>query len=179
MRVCKKDDNKKENDDNDKRSIMVCSMSLGEIFRDEVKLNNLPETNGEINSIEDVGSKDDLKMKMVIGNDVINNVKTVEQAMNRIIMIKPTIVNNGMTLRRGISYAKLIRYDHEAKSGGNRLKAQKSCSNVNSEWILNLLDQVRKRRFYDCIYLNYMIGCDGVKHAIFGNRIDMCLGLKH
>ena len=139
---------------------------LKSLTNDDVKLNDIPEANSEINSIEDVGEtsndedglKDDLEMKMGIDNDV---------------------VDDEIMTRRGLNYAKLIGDDHEAKSGGNRLKMRKSCNDWSMEQILNVLDQVRKRGFYDRIYLDHTIGCNGVEHAIFGNRIDMRLGLKH
>ncbi|CAG8564586.1 28026_t:CDS:2 [Dentiscutata erythropus] len=98
-----------------------------EIFGDNVKLKDLPKTNGGINLIDDIGKtsnnedvlKNDLEIKMVINNNRSNNVKTVikvKQAMNEIMISK--MVNDEIITRRGSNYAKLIRYDHEAKSGG-------------------------------------------------------------
>ncbi|CAG8489769.1 1888_t:CDS:1 [Dentiscutata erythropus] len=134
MKVCKSNGNIKENDDNDRGCMLVSSISLGEIFRNEVKLNNLPEINGRINSIENVESEDDLEIKMVIGNDIINNMKTVEQAMNTINgIIIPKVADDEIMTRRGSNYAKLIGYNHKAKSKRNRLKVQKSCDNWNLE----------------------------------------------
>ncbi|CAG8722079.1 23766_t:CDS:2 [Dentiscutata erythropus] len=75
------------------------------------------------------GSKDDLKMKVGIdnnNNDMNDDVKTdinAKAALNRTMI--STIVNNKMTIRKEMVYAKLIGYQ-------NRSKPQKSCDNWDS-----------------------------------------------
>ncbi|CAG8729103.1 6693_t:CDS:2, partial [Ambispora leptoticha] len=79
--------------------------------------------------------------------------------------------DDDMKLRKGSNYGLLTRCHCDVKRGWDRSdtpKAQRPCAG-NPVVILNLLDQVRKRRFYDRIYLDHTIGCDGVEHAIFGN----------
>ncbi|RIB18710.1 hypothetical protein C2G38_2141977 [Gigaspora rosea] len=113
-------------DDNDKRNMMVNSISMDEILKDDVKLNDIPEVNSRINSIKDVGEtsndedgmKYDLEMK--IENDDYNeNVKTVIEVKTE---NEPMTANDEMIMRKGTRYAKLIGYNHNIKRGWNRSK---------------------------------------------------------
>ncbi|CAG8511134.1 6284_t:CDS:2 [Dentiscutata erythropus] len=164
------DSGRKKIDDNDIRKVMVSSISGYEKCQtDVIKFKN-PSESKDVNSIKyaeksnnEKGSKYDLELINGINdsaNNIRYNVKTVtnvERVMSEVII--PMAVNNGITLRRGMNYVK-------------------SDDNWNPEQILDVLDQMKKRGFYDCIYLDHTISCDGVEYMIFGNRIDMRLGLK-
>ncbi|CAG8854159.1 149_t:CDS:1, partial [Gigaspora margarita] len=74
--VYKKDSNEKEIDERNKKNIIVSSMSMDEICRDDAKLNDIPEANSTINSIEHIDkafnegeTKYDLELKMRIDDD--------------------------------------------------------------------------------------------------------------
>ncbi|CAG8685623.1 15632_t:CDS:1 [Dentiscutata erythropus] len=89
--------------------------------------------------------KNNFKMKMEIDNDnnnINNDMKTdvnIEAMLNSIII--PVSINNRITIRKGMTYTKLIRY-------WNQSKVQKSGDNWKLNQILDILDQIKKRGFY-------------------------------
>ncbi|CAG8816001.1 1170_t:CDS:2, partial [Gigaspora margarita] len=76
IKVCKKDSDKKKIDEKGKRNMMVSSMSMDEICRDDTKLNDISKADGIINSIEHVDetsnkgkTKYDIELKIGINDD--------------------------------------------------------------------------------------------------------------
>ncbi|CAG8567903.1 16885_t:CDS:2 [Dentiscutata erythropus] len=90
--------------ENGRRNMIVGSINLDEILRDNKKLNNIPEVNGSDNGNN--GVSDDAKTSI--------NAKAAMK-----IMITPITVNIEITTRKGINNMKLIGYNHKAKSGWN------------------------------------------------------------
>ncbi|RIB12752.1 hypothetical protein C2G38_2041569 [Gigaspora rosea] len=89
IKACRNDNSdERKIDKSSRKNMMISSISIDKIFRDDIKLNNISKANGGINSIEDVDemsndkgiSKDDLEIKIGIidnKNNVRDDVKTV------------------------------------------------------------------------------------------------------
>ncbi|CAG8663160.1 42871_t:CDS:2 [Gigaspora margarita] len=51
-------------------------------------------------------------------------------------------------------------------------KVHRPCDG-NPMLVLNTLDQMKKREFYNYLYLDHMIECNGLEHLLFGNQIEI------
>ncbi|KAF0541338.1 hypothetical protein F8M41_005501 [Gigaspora margarita] len=56
IKVCEKDSDEKRIDEMEKKNMIVSSIIRDEIYMDDVKINNAPESNGKLNTIEYVDS---------------------------------------------------------------------------------------------------------------------------
>ncbi|KAF0471946.1 hypothetical protein F8M41_025098 [Gigaspora margarita] len=127
IKVYEKDSDKKKINERNKRNMMVSSMSMDEICRDDAKLNDIPEANSTINSIEYVDeasnkgkTKYDLELKIGI-NDDNNEMEASEETTNDTTI--SIAMSNSVIRRKGMNYTKLIGYNCDVKRRWNRSKA--------------------------------------------------------
>ncbi|CAG8480242.1 6417_t:CDS:2 [Cetraspora pellucida] len=82
----------------------------------------------------------------------------------------------GMKMRKETNYGRLIGHNYYIKREwyrNLRSNAHNTSGDKNSVLGLKVLDHVKKIGFYRRLYLDYEIGCDGLEHVLFGNRLEM------
>ncbi|CAG8836931.1 29700_t:CDS:2, partial [Gigaspora margarita] len=200
IKVCEKDNDEKGINEMDKKNMIVSSIIRDEICIDAIKINNTPESNSKVNPIEysDETSNDkdasEFDLEIKIDSDDSNN-QTSDGGETTGIEIeapedKESIVSGSdvdmlqyslgyddrseaeaheKKIRKGTNYEMLIGYNYDV-----RCTWYKILSNIKSSVpVLKLLKYVKEIGFYKQLYLDHAIGCDGLEHMIFGNRIDI------
>ncbi|CAG8516887.1 11828_t:CDS:2 [Gigaspora margarita] len=163
------------------KAIPIKNNALPTFQTNNRKFENPPESNSKIGMIKSIdetsNNKDNLEMittwvnnanKIVHGEvaTVINDKKI------RYEIAMPMTANNGKSVIKEMNYGLLSRFKNDIKHEWHRPEEQKSCD-MSPVSALNMLDRIGKRGFYKRIYLDHVIGIDGIEHAIFESRINM------
>ncbi|CAG8473514.1 26324_t:CDS:2 [Gigaspora margarita] len=134
-------------------------------YTDEKVKNELFDESKMMNSQIKCGNKvAKNRMIMANSNEGISNSKNSEWAISE-------IENDRMELRKETNYELLSRFHSDVRHEWDRsstLKGQKPFDR-NPRLVLNALKQIKKRGFYDYLYLDHKIECNRLEHALFGN----------